>query len=157
MRNLFLSILINIVVTVLILGSNTHFHSSMSSSAMSGWCAVEQRGARGVAEGHAWPVSGGGGGPRGGEDGPSWWRRASWCQFPDCRRGAQGSTLYCKSHGDGKRCVFEGCGKGAEGSTPLCKAHGGGKRCVYEGGGEAGSCGCAHGVDRGKRRQTRGV
>ncbi|GKE80043.1 hypothetical protein Tco_1550043 [Tanacetum coccineum] len=47
----------------------------------------------------------------------------------------EGSTLYCKAHGGGKRCVFADCTKGAEGSTPLCKAHGGGKRCLHDGGG----------------------
>ncbi|GKC28267.1 hypothetical protein Tco_1035561 [Tanacetum coccineum] len=47
----------------------------------------------------------------------------------------EGSTLYCKAHGGGKRCVFADCTKGAEGSTLLCKAHGGGKRCLHDGGG----------------------
>ena len=33
------------------------------------------------------------------------------CQCPNCRKGAQGSTLCRKAHGCGKRCVFEGCAK----------------------------------------------
>jgi len=57
------------------------------------------------------------------------------CQFMGCSKGAQGSTMFCKAHGGGKRCIIKDCNKGAEGSTPLCKGHGGGKRCMYDGGG----------------------
>nr|GFC08440.1 hypothetical protein [Tanacetum cinerariifolium] len=41
--------------------------------------------------------------------------------------GVQGSTMFYKAQGGGKRCTFEGCDKWAEGSTPYCKGHGGGK------------------------------
>ncbi|KAH1098762.1 hypothetical protein J1N35_015683 [Gossypium stocksii] len=61
--------------------------------------------------------------------------RATLSTFQGCTKGAQGSTMFCKAHGSGKRCIFVGCTKGAEGSTPLCKGHGGGKRCLYNGGG----------------------
>ncbi|THU51600.1 hypothetical protein C4D60_Mb06t32720 [Musa balbisiana] len=54
---------------------------------------------------------------------------------PKVQKGAQGSTMFCKAHGGGKRCSFSGCAKGAEGSTPFCKGHGGGKRCSFQGGG----------------------
>jgi hypothetical protein len=55
------------------------------------------------------------------------------CQYPEgCDKSAQGSTLFCNAHGGGKRCQYpEDCDKGAQGSTLFCKAHGGGKRCQY--------------------------
>jgi hypothetical protein len=49
-----------------------------------------------------------------------------------CGKGAEGSTLYCKAHGGGKRCGHEGCPKSAAGSTRFCIGHGGGRRCNHQ-------------------------
>ena len=46
-----------------------------------------------------------------------------------CIRGAEGSTVFCISHGGGARCQQQGCGRGARGKSSFCIAHGGGNRC----------------------------
>ena len=51
------------------------------------------------------------------------------CQHENCTRCAQGSTLYCISHGGGRRCTFLHCTKGAR-DRFFCSKHGGGKRCT---------------------------
>jgi hypothetical protein len=49
----------------------------------------------------------------------------------NCQKGAEGSTLFCKAHGGGKRCTHEGCAKSAAGATSFCIGHGGGRRCNH--------------------------
>ena len=56
------------------------------------------------------------------------------CRHLDCNKGAQCSTLFCFSHGGGKRCLYPGgCDNGASLSVnnSFCRAHGGGRRCKY--------------------------
>jgi hypothetical protein len=55
------------------------------------------------------------------------------CNFPQCSKSAQGFTEKCKAHGGGRRCNFPQCSKSADGATDKCKAHGGGKRCIGQG------------------------
>jgi len=55
------------------------------------------------------------------------------CQFPECSKATQGKTLFCISHGGGKRCEFTNCTKAARGSTRFCISHGGGRRCKFLG------------------------
>uniref|UniRef100_A0ACD5UNB3 Uncharacterized protein n=1 Tax=Avena sativa TaxID=4498 RepID=A0ACD5UNB3_AVESA len=56
------------------------------------------------------------------------------CKHGNCKKQAQGNTLYCKLHSGGsKGCLVPGCMKAAHGSTPLCIGHGGGKRCTVAG------------------------
>lgn len=56
------------------------------------------------------------------------------CEHENCKKQAQGNTLYCKLHcGGSKGCLVRGCVKAAHGGTPLCIGHGGGKRCIVVG------------------------
>uniref|UniRef100_A0ACD5YQR1 Uncharacterized protein n=1 Tax=Avena sativa TaxID=4498 RepID=A0ACD5YQR1_AVESA len=56
------------------------------------------------------------------------------CKHENCKKQAQGNTLYCKLHSGGsKGCLVRGCMKAAHGGTPLCIGHGGGKRCIVAG------------------------
>lgn len=56
------------------------------------------------------------------------------CKHDNCKKQAQGNTLYCKLHSGGsKGCLVRDCVKAAHGGTPLCIGHGGGKRCIVAG------------------------
>ncbi|KAF4673141.1 hypothetical protein FOL47_010987 [Perkinsus chesapeaki] len=58
-----------------------------------------------------------------------------YCTVPNCTKYRQGGTLFCISHGGGRRCQHPGCLKSVYGTltSRFCCAHGGGPRCQVPG------------------------
>ena len=56
------------------------------------------------------------------------------CNYPKCKHGAEGKTLFCVAHGGGRRCTYPTCTKSAQGATDKCDRHangGGDEACVH--------------------------
>mmetsp|Transcript_6095 Transcript_6095/g.7344 ORF Transcript_6095/g.7344 Transcript_6095/m.7344 type:complete len:451 (-) Transcript_6095:77-1429(-) len=60
-------------------------------------------------------------------------RQRRLCEETECNKFAQGGTLYCISHGGGRRCHIKGCSRSAHGTTSFCISHGGGIQCEVAG------------------------
>lgn len=54
------------------------------------------------------------------------------CNHENCGRNARSTSIFCFTHGGGKRCAHpEGCEKSARGKSEFCSFHGGGRRCTH--------------------------